>query len=458
LDSIPTNSGRRGHGRLFSLAIATVALLVATTRADEVPIAEASGAHGEARVRDRLWLWGHAAGVYNNSYLASNPQKSQIGPVEAAKSFGLRNMMFIRYDDRPALPFDGFYKGFRNFDRVVWSLTGAGGITSREEQDNVFRLAEKHDNLIGLMLDDFLFESEDNQPHWLAANNVQFPVLLTLRCAEAKACDRLVLIQSEWHSGDYRTADLEVHVSADGERFRPLASLTMPNRPGAEVAVRFDAKPCRALRLVVNGTHDVEAARSCGLKGIRLFNGEKELSLSDWRFEASSEFPQRGADQLLRKAPTTPYRAALLPDELATIRRRFAALPRPVPIGLPLCTNQLSTRATAYINLVDEILLCTWDPSGLKELEVNLERLEELAPNKTLLLGCYMFDFHNKRPLPLEQMQRQTELGYRWLRSGRIAGMVFIASPVCDLDLDAVKWTKRWIEQVGDRPLTQPND
>lgn len=53
-------------------------------------------------------------------------------------------------------------------------------------------------------------------------------------------------------------------------------------------------------------------------------------------------------------------------------------------------------------------------------------------------------------------MQRQTELGYRWLRVGGVTGMIFLASPVCDLDLEAVEWTRRWVAEVGGRPLELP--
>ena len=64
-----------------------------------------------------------------------------------------------------------------------------------------------------------------------------------------------------------------------------------------------------------------------------------------------------------------------------------------------------------------------------------------------------MYDFYEKKPIPLDLMQQQTELGYQWLREGRIQGMIFLGSPICDLDLEAVQWTRRWIARVGDMPL-----
>jgi len=74
----------------FQLAWLTIASLAA-----------AQTAPGE-RVRDRLWIWGHPAGVYNGSYLAGWPKKSSIEPVAAAQRMGVPNMIFVRYGGKPA--------------------------------------------------------------------------------------------------------------------------------------------------------------------------------------------------------------------------------------------------------------------------------------------------------------------------------------------------------------------
>ena len=50
-------------------------------------------------------------------------------------------------------------------------------------------------------------------------------------------------------------------------------------------------------------------------------------------------------------------------------------------------------------------------------------------------------------------MEMQCETGLKWLREGRIQGMIFLASCICDLDLDAGEWTRRWIARVGDERI-----
>ena len=55
--------------------------------------------------------------------------------------------------------------------------------------------------------------------------------------------------------------------------------------------------------------------------------------------------------------------------------------------------------------------------------------------------------------MPLELMQHQCLLGRRLLREGRIEGMIFLASCVCDLELDTVAWVRNWIDEVGDAAI-----
>jgi serine/threonine protein kinase/Flp pilus assembly protein TadD len=69
------------------------------------------------------------------------------------------------------------------------------------------------------------------------------------------------------------------------------------------------------------------------------------------------------------------------------------------------------------------------------------------------VLGCYLWDYGGKKPMPLDLMRHECEVGLRWLRQGRIEGVIFLASCLCDLDLEAVEWTRSWIAQVGDKQL-----
>ena len=70
-----------------------------------------------------------------------------------------------------------------------------------------------------------------------------------------------------------------------------------------------------------------------------------------------------------------------------------------------------------------------------------------------MLFGCYMWDFGAQQPMPLDMMQKQTELGLQWLRARQVEGRIFLATNICDLKLETVEWTRKWSAQVGDQKL-----
>ena len=111
------------------------------------------------------------------------------------------------------------------------------------------------------------------------------------------------------------------------------------------------------------------------------------------------------------------------------------------------------TRARFHIAEVDQICLWTWRPEDLKHLEANFTALEKIAPDKQLYLGCYMYGFHECKALPVALMQQQVELGYQWLKAGRIKGIIFLATPNVDVGLEAVEWPRLCIHDHADEPL-----
>jgi hypothetical protein len=67
----------------------------------------------------------------------------------------------------------------------------------------------------------------------------------------------------------------------------------------------------------------------------------------------------------------------------------------------------------------------------------------------------YMWNYGEKKPMSVDLMRHQCELGLMWLQEAKIEGMIFLASCICDLDIEAVEWTRAWIARVGDEPLVR---
>lgn len=268
-------------------------------------------------VRDRLWIWGRPAGMYNQTHFRKTGLQSTIEPVDGAQRMGIPNMIFICADHiKP--PYDSYYRPFDKLDRVYWSLVAASGVTSAPLREAAFSLAENHKNLTGFILDDFFHEPT----------------------------------------------------------------------------------------------------------------------------------PGNGSDT----GPTEPFRASLTPAQLRTLHERRVRGGK-LPLMAVIYTGQVKPAARAHLTEVDQVSMWTWRYADLAGLEANFAILERLAPGKQLFLGCYMFDFSGNKPLPVRIMEQQVELGYQWLKSGRIAGMIFLSTGTVDVGLEAVDWTQNWIRAHGSDPL-----
>ena len=263
-----------------------------------------------SNVRDKFWIWGHEAGSHNTGW--ELPKPSRMTPAEGAFYLGVPNIIMVRYDDKPAPPFEQYALALSPLKRVVWSIVGAGGQTQSQEVGLVRGLAARFPNFCGVMMDDF------------------------------------------FGGGD-------------------------------EIAV-----------------HTVD----------ELKNIQENLTV----------------------APSSSGQAG-----------------RKLDLWVVLYDHQLSHPVSDHLAQCDVVTFWTWRSEMLNDLEENFERVERLAPSCRKVLGCYMWDYGNRKPMPISLMEHQCQTGLQWLRDARIDGMIFLASCICDLELETVEWTKRWIQKVGSK-------
>jgi hypothetical protein len=152
-------------------------------------------------------------------------------------------------------------------------------------------------------------------------------------------------------------------------------------------------------------------------------------------------------------APSGGKPAVLSLDELADIRRRLKAINPKLRIFVTLYVHQFAFPLYDYLKLIDVITVWTGSSAQLVNLESNWKRLEQLAPHTKKMLGCYFIDYGSKTGVPVDAMRLQCETGLRWLKQGRIEGMIFLGNTVMDLGFESVQWTREWIRKVGDTKL-----
>lgn len=135
--------------------------------------------------------------------------------------------------------------------------------------------------------------------------------------------------------------------------------------------------------------------------------------------------------------------------QLAHFADRLHSASRPLDLWVVLYDHDLHLPVAPLLAPCDVVTYWTWTADALPQLATNLHKARALAPGKRIVLGCYMWDYGRAQAMPIAAMKEQCEQGLAWLKSGEIDGMIFLASCICDLNLETVEWTRRWIAEVG---------
>ena len=114
-------------------------------------------------------------------------------------------------------------------------------------------------------------------------------------------------------------------------------------------------------------------------------------------------------------------------------RRRYS------PGEKPTCRRKTRVRYVSQVGTHEWLL----DQYGLS------------APkNARIALALYIWDFHSRKPVPVELMEQQCEFGLKCLKAGRIRDMIFLANTVLDVGLPSAEYSRQWIKKHGNEKLT----
>ena len=145
--------------------------------------------------------------------------------------------------------------------------------------------------------------------------------------------------------------------------------------------------------------------------------------------------------------------ASISVARLKEIRERIAQLDRKPDIGVVLYSHQLNPAIRRHLDLCDLVSFWSWTANDLANLHENFAKYQEIVPGKRTLLGIYMWDFGQSKPLSMDLMRMQCETALKWLKEGKIEGMIFLATTICDMKIEAVEYARQWIAEHGDETL-----
>ena len=136
-------------------------------------------------------------------------------------------------------------------------------------------------------------------------------------------------------------------------------------------------------------------------------------------------------------------------DQLRELRKELDDMPRKLNLSVVFYTFELELKSEIkdHFDYIDDVLLWTWHATDLVKLEENFKKYRNIVPNKPTWLGIYMWDFGNGKPITMELMKLQLDFALEKFKQGEIEGMIFHCTPLVNLDLEAVKYSKKWIAE-----------
>jgi len=135
------------------------------------------------------------------------------------------------------------------------------------------------------------------------------------------------------------------------------------------------------------------------------------------------------------------------------LRQEVKSMKRPTDLSMVVYSDQLrdlGPEIKPHLDCCDVVSFWTWYATNLVALEDNFKKYREIVPDKPTLLGTYMWDFGNAKPITPELMKLQLDFALEKFKGGQIEGMIFHCTPLCDLGLEAVEYSKKWIAEYGD--------
>ena len=180
-----------------------------------------------------------------------------------------------------------------------------------------------------------------------------------------------------------------------------------------------------------------------------------------WAFELSEKMPNLVSiylDDYFHGASVPPEGqidspASLTLDQIRNLRKEMDTLKRPTDLSVVLYSYQLAGGGVGlkrHIDACDVVSFWTWHATDLAALKDNFKRYREIEPNKPTLLGTYMWDFGNAKPITMEMMKLQLNFALEQFKQGQIDGMIFHCTPLVDRGIEAVEYSKKWIAEYGD--------
>ena len=191
---------------------------------------------------------------------------------------------------------------------------------------------------------------------------------------------------------------------------------------------------------------------SCtGSGGFR--NGNEEAFICDLSKRYTNVYGAYFDDFTMDFNCNTERSAAEIDELFKGVRLQLDRALRPMELWSTCYVDHVKKYSPALYDPLDGIIVWNMKKEEIVNMERDFQEYEKLLPDKRKMLGIYIYDYISGHAVKTELMEMQCETGLKWLREGRIEGMVFLTNCVMGIGLSSEYWLRDWIDRVGDEIL-----
>ena len=118
-----------------------------------------------------------------------------------------------------------------------------------------------------------------------------------------------------------------------------------------------------------------------------------------------------------------------------------------------LYAHETEMELEKYLDCFDGITFWLWTDEQLKDMEKYVAKAFELAKDKPLMLGIYLWDYSVGKEMDTELYKAQIHKYFNLLKEKKIEGIVFCSSTIGDAPLETNKILKEYVARYGDTEL-----
>ena len=219
-----------------------------------------------------------------------------------------------------------------------------------------------------------------------------------------------------------------------------------------EYAKQFDDPAIKRLTwsFIHASKENSQAIKAAALRQAAKYKSFVGLDMDDF-FRGHLDASTSGKSELIAPAALTPSQVIDVQKELNTTAPKCCG--KKLDLSIVWYTHQIHPAIKRHIDQVDVVYFWTWNADHLVDLEKNFKAFRAICPDVRVRLGIYMWNFNSKTTVPTELMKHQLDCASRWLKSGEVEGLILHCTPLCDMDLEAVEYSRRWIDKHGEEKV-----